>query len=127
MNESKLHRPIWHTPSSGGSKSPSFCRSCGIRRGQPSSHPVHYADRDERGAWAIYCNRYGEWTATGLDFATADRYAKANESGSEPCGCEPQPTCEACGYPLSSPTATCPQCGPTQPEETPVTTRDAVR
>ena len=176
MNESKLHRPIWRTPSSGGSKSPSFCRSCGIRRGQPSSHPVHYADRDERGAWAIYCNRYGEWTATGLDFATADRYAKANESGSEPCGCEPQPSedevidaalaalasgdpqpvldaaasgilptdapvvaeawalaeakhprCEACGYPLSSPTATCSQCGPTQPEETPVTTRDAVR
>ena len=92
MNESKLHRPTWYAPSSGGSKRPEFCRSCGIRRGQPASHPVHYADRDDRGGWAIYCNRYGEWTATGLSFASADREAKANESGTSPCGCEPQPS-----------------------------------
>lgn len=93
MNETKLHRPIWHTPSSGGSKSPSFCRSCGIRRGLPASHPVHYAERDEGGwGWNLICTRYGEATATGLSFASADKLAKANNDGSEPCGCEPQPS-----------------------------------
>ena len=93
MNESKLHRPIWRTPSSGGSKSPSFCRSCGIRRGQPASHPVHYAERDEGGwGWNLICTRYGEATLTGSDFASADKLAKANNDGTDPCGCEPQPS-----------------------------------
>jgi len=89
----RTHRPEWRTPSSGGSREPQFCTRCGVRRGQPAAHPVHYAERmtvaNSGGSygWAIYCARYGEWTASHLTYATANAYAKAHEDGTEPCGC----------------------------------------
>ena len=83
------HRPIWITIPRGSRTQ--TCRVCGIARNQPNpSHPVHYAERMDNdlsanSGWAIYCRRYGEWTASYLSFKSAND--EANLANSDPTRC----------------------------------------
>jgi hypothetical protein len=50
--------------------------------------PVHYAERDAQGqGWNLMCRKYGEPTATWLDYRTAKAEAKASNEDPSRCGC----------------------------------------
>jgi len=61
--------------------------SAAIVTGAGKPRPTHYAEFDENCGWSLMCLRYGEATATGLSYRSAQAEAKACESDPTRCGC----------------------------------------